>query len=95
MKNFETFYGVPTANNEIIQPLTRQKLPTSLEQKFCYEVIQEYTNICLPSVWRMQFLVSRNGAVQMLAGKFVKQIKFLAVLQDYIFTMLRELRFQK
>ena len=95
MKNFETFYGVQRANNEIIQPLTRQKLPTSLEQKFCYEVIQEYTNICLPSAWRMQFLVSRNGAVQMLTGKFVKQIKFLAVLQDYIFTMLRELRFQK
>ena len=56
MKKFKTFYEAQTASRlkEIIQFPTRQKLPTSLEQKFSYGDI--HTGIFFPSFSRMQFL---------------------------------------
>ena len=42
MKNFKTFYEAQTAINKIIQHPTKQKLPTSLEQKSLYGNIQAF-----------------------------------------------------
>ena len=51
MKNFKTIYDAQTKSRlkKIIQPPTRRKFPTSLEQKFSEGYIQEYTDICLLS----------------------------------------------
>ena len=61
MKNFKTFYENQIVNclEEIITlppTRTKKKLPTSREQTFSYEDMQEYTDICFPSALRMQFL---------------------------------------
>ena len=52
MENDKTFYEAQTASslNEIIQ------FPRSVEQKFLYGDIQEYSDVCFPSASRMQFL---------------------------------------
>ena len=52
MENDKTFYEAQTASslNEVIQ------LPWSLEQKFLYGDIQEYSDVCFPSASRMQYL---------------------------------------
>ena len=56
--SIKIFYRAHTAINKIIQPSTRRKLPTSLEQKFYYGVVLEYLDICLLHAWGMQFLVN-------------------------------------
>ena len=56
--SIKIFYRAHTAINKIIQPPTRRKLPTSLEQKFYYWVVLEYLDICLLHAWGMQFLVN-------------------------------------
>ena len=58
MENFKTFYESQAAIRlkEIIQPPTRQKLPTSPEQIFDNGDLQEYRDICCPSAPRMRFL---------------------------------------
>ena len=58
MKHFKIFYEVRTASllNNIIQPSARYKLSVSLELKFSYGDLQEYTYICFPSALRMHFL---------------------------------------
>ena len=63
MKNCKTLHEVQTASHlkEIFlppanPPLTRWNLTTSLEQKFYYGDIQNYTGIYFPNVSRMRFL---------------------------------------
>ena len=59
MKNCKTFYEAQTASHlkEITLPphLTREKLTTSLQQKFFYVDIQKYTDICFQNASKMQF----------------------------------------
>ena len=52
------------------------------------------SDICFPSALKMQFGMHRGGAVKMFyltptgdrfSGKFVKWVRFLAVLQEHIF----------
>ena len=50
MKNFKTFYEAKTAGS-----LKGNNL-TSLDKKFSYGDLQEYTNIYFPSASKMQFL---------------------------------------
>ena len=65
--------------------------------KFYYEDIQKYTGICFQSNSRMQFLrvKKRSSAIafsdtkkkkkkKMLARKFVKGDRFLAVLREHV-----------
>ena len=86
MKNFKTFYESQTAIclNEILQPPTKQKLPTSLEQKFLNGDSQEYTNICFQVLRECSSWASRNGAVQMFFLTPTRNI-FLVALREYIF----------
>ena len=77
---------------------SRQYLTTSLEEKFSYGNIQKYTGICFQSASRMRSWTSRNYALQMfflkpnrnmLAGKFVKSERLLAVLQENIISNIK------
>ena len=64
--------------------------------KFYYEDIQKYTGICFQSNSRMQFLRVKKGCSaivfsdtkkkkkKMLARKFVKGDRFLAVLREHV-----------
>ena len=93
-KILKTFYEAQTMSRlkEINQTNTRYKSPTSLKQKFSYRVVQEYTDICFPSASRMQFLSFQkwcsanvfflSSTRNMCPGKFVKQLRFLAVLRE-------------
>ena len=93
-KIWKTFYEAQTMSRlkEINQTNTRYKSPTSLKQKFSYRDVQEYTDICFPSASRMQFLSFQkwcsanvfflSSTRNMCPGKFVKQLRFLAVLRE-------------
>ena len=65
----------------------------SLEQKSSHGDIEIYTDICFQSASRMQFMgINKSKSTNvfltpnrnMLAGKFVKPERFLAVLQEHI-----------
>ena len=87
----------------MIQPPTRKKLPTSLEQKYSYGDLQEYTDNCFPSASRMQLLgVYKCCSVNSFSDTNQKhvcwkihKVSFLVVLQENIFTMLNEIRLVK
>ena len=105
IKNLKTFSEAQTASRlkENFQHPTRQKLPTSLEQKVSYGDSQEYTDICFSNVPRMQFLgILEMGHCKcffltstrnMFAGKFVKYGFWLCSGRIFLI-MLSELRLE-
>ena len=103
VKNFPTPKQQATLRKLFSQPFpnptpSRQYLTTSLEEKFSYGNIQKYIGICFQSASRMRSWTSRNYALQMfflkpnrnmLAGKFVKSERLLAVLQENIISNIK------
>ena len=83
---------------------TRQNLITSLEQKFSYRDIQQYTDICFQSAPRMQFLgvkkwcntiffltANRN----MFSAKLLRSERLLAFCRSILFLIAIESIFVK
>ena len=96
------FYEVKTASHieKIIQPPpSKHKL---LLQKFSDGYLQECIDICFPTALKRQFLGAQKWCSasvlydinqRQVFWKFEKWVRFLAVLLEYIFIMLSEVRF--
>ena len=96
IKKIKIFYEAQTASRlkKLLSPLTDKDFLRLWNKIFLREIIQEYTDICFQVLRECSSWASRNGAVQMFFptttrnmfdGKFVKWIRFLSLLREYVF----------